>query len=206
MEILIICQDIGFREYIDTKSINRTNPTFDDLFYFLTYNHNGMRKLSNEYSFFYINSADKLLKADKNVNINNGKRDRFFLIKNNKLSQIDINKLKYDNVIDRLKNHNLETYKFADYLYNYPDVITLFAGRIVVMVREYNEYQKIINYLINNKLGTSIIAVSGLFFILGLFSTLFFVLFLIFLLAGVFIRNSEIKLDTWFPEIKKLKF
>ena len=71
-DITIICQENGFRKNVNLQTLNRTNPTFEDLEFYLAGKFNAMRSLVKAgVKFAYINQNSEMLNVNTSEPINN---------------------------------------------------------------------------------------------------------------------------------------
>lgn len=128
--------------------------------------------------------------------------------------------INYDNIWERFRNHKLEKYDLLAFLIHFPDITGIVIGlilgfiwgwfhlitgigviamilRIVKLFIDYDDYKEVHEYLIKQKLGTSLIVFGGVFLFIGIFSTFFLILSFILMIGGVFIRDSETGFEEW---------
>jgi len=94
LDLLIICQEIGFKELIKLASLNRNEPTFDDLSYYLSYNYSVIRQnFGNLFYFYYLNDKNQLTfihNQKKIIKFLKGCNETVFLFKRKLTSNIKL--------------------------------------------------------------------------------------------------------------------
>lgn len=128
----------------------------------------------------------------------------------------------------RLINQNLKDYEFGELFIRYFDVIFIISGlilgliwawfylitfmgvlgiiaRTILIIKDYNDNynEAFYKYIINSKLGSSVITIGGLLLLIGISSVFFLVIAFIFLIGGIFVSDSEMGFEKLINKLKE---
>ena len=123
-DITIICQENGFRESVNLQELNRTNPTFDDLEFYLGGKFNAIRNLVRAgVKFAYINPSGVMQEISASEKLNNfGEKAKYTFymqfdnVQDNRIVQSSqtITGISFGSFTDQRDNRIYKTVSFED--------------------------------------------------------------------------------------------